>query len=145
MSNGGTGVGKIILGVGCGVMLAIVVMMGACSMLVGKAALDVNKAMEEEKARKAATLAAITIKDVDSEASSGFVTIRGRACNESSEPAAFVKIGCDYLNKGGQVVNSDFTYASSSDGIRPGACKEFTLMERNGDDWERYRVYVMND
>lgn len=145
MSNGGISVGKIILGVGCGVILAVVVMMGACSMLVGKAALDVDNAMKEEKSRKAAALAAITIKDVDSETRSGYVTIRGRACNDGSEPASFVKIGCDYLNEAGQVVNSDFTYASSSDGIQPGACKEFTLMERNNDDWERFRTYVMND
>lgn len=145
MSNGGTSVGKIILGVGCGVILAVVVMMGACSMFVGKAALDVNEAMEREKTKKAAVLAAIKIKDVDSESSSGFVTIRGRACNEGSEPARFVKIGCDYLDKSDRIVNSDFTYASSSDGIQPGACKEFTLMERNSDDWQRFRTYVMTD
>lgn len=145
MNNGGISVGKIIVGVGCGVVLAIVVLMGACSMLVGKAALDVNTAVEEEKAKRAATLAAITIKDLDSETRAGFVTIRGRACNEGAQPAAFVKIGCDYLNKAGSVVNSDFTYASSSDPIQPGACKEFTLMERNSDDWERYRTYVMTD
>jgi hypothetical protein len=85
------------------------------------------------------------IKDVDSETSGGFVTIRGRACNDGSEPATFVKIGCDYLNSEGQVVNSDFTYASSSSGIQPGACKEFTLMERNSNDWKQYRTYVMTD
>jgi hypothetical protein len=145
MSDGGMSVGKIILGVGCGVILAVVLMMGACSMFVGKAALDVNQAMEQEKTKKAAVLAAIKIKDVDSERSSGYVTIRGRACNEGDEPATFVKIGCDYLNEGGQVVNSDFTYASSADGIQPGACKEFTLMERNSDDWRRFQTYVKND
>jgi hypothetical protein len=145
MSRGGVGVGKIILGVGCGVILAVVVLMAACSMLVGKAALDVNKRMEEDSAKKAATLAAITIKDLDSETSAGYVTIRGRACNEGSEPATFVKIGCEYLGNDGQVVHSDFTYASSSDAIQPGACKEFTLMQRHSDAWARYRAYVMND
>ncbi|HVG24720.1 MAG TPA: hypothetical protein VND45_11240 [Thermoanaerobaculia bacterium] len=145
MSNGGISVGKIIVGVGCGFILAIVVIMGACSMVVGKAALDVNAAMEQEKSKKAAALASIELKDVDSETSSGYVTIRGRACNGGTEPAKFVKIGCDYLSASGQVVNSDFTYASSSDGIQPGACKEFTLMERNSRDWKRYRTYVMTD
>jgi hypothetical protein len=145
MSNGGVSVGKIVLGVGCGVVLAIAVVMGACTMLVGKAALDVNKAMEDEKTKKAATLAGIRIKDLDSETSAGFVTIRGRACNEGTQPATFVKIGCEYLNGKGQVVNSDFTYASSSDAIQPGACKQFTLMERNSNDWESYRVHVASD
>lgn len=145
MATGEISIGKIILGVGCGVVLAVAVMMGACSLFVGKTALDVNKAMEDEKARKSAALAAIKISDLESETSAGFVTIRGRACNEGSQPATFVKIGCDYLNKGGVVVNSDFTYASSSDAIQPGACKEFTLMERNSDKWERYRTYVMAD
>jgi len=42
-------------------MLAIVVMMGACSMLMSTAALDVNKAAEEKKSTKAATLAAIKV------------------------------------------------------------------------------------
>jgi hypothetical protein len=145
MSDAGVSIGKIILGVGCGVILAFVLMMGACSMFVGKAALDVNQAIEEEKTKKATALASIKIKDVDSEVSSGYVTIRGRACNEGSDPATFVKIGCDYLNKAGEIVNSDFTYASSSDGIQPGACKEFTLMERNSDDWIRFRAYVMRE
>jgi hypothetical protein len=143
--GGGLGVGKIILGVGCGVILAVVAMMGACSLFVGKAALDINEAMEKEKQKKTAALAAIQIKDLESESRSGYVTIRGRACNEGTERATFVKIGCDYLDGSGRVVNSDFTYASSSDGIQPGACKEFTLMERNSEDWERYRAYVLND
>lgn len=145
MSTGGVSIGKIILGVGCGVMLAVAAMMAACSMLVGKAALDVNQAMEEERTKKASRLAAIRITNVDSETRSGYVTIRGRACNDGTEAAPFVKIGADYFNKEEQVVNSDFTYASSSEGIQPGACKEFTLMERNSDDWERYRTYVMNE
>jgi hypothetical protein len=145
MSNGGISIGKIIVGVGCGVVLAVVMMLGACSLLLGKAAVDVNKAMEEQKVRKAATLAAIQIRDVDSQSSSGFVTIRGRACNEGSEAADFVKIGCDYLDNNGRVVNSDFTFVSSSDGIQPGACKEFTLMERNSDAWVRYRTYVIRE
>lgn len=144
-SAGGMSLGKIILGVGCGIVLAFVLIVGACSMLVGKAAVDVNKAMEDEKAKKVAALAAIKIKDIDSKTSSGYVTITGRACNEGSEPATFVKIGADFLNKQGQVVDSDFTYASSSDAIQPGACKEFSIMQRNSDDWNEYRVRVMGD
>ncbi len=88
-------------------------------MLVGKAALDVDRAMKEERVKKQATLAAITIKDLESESSSGYVTIRGKACNEGTEPAAFVKIGFEYLDASGKVVDSDFTYASSSEPIQP--------------------------
>ena len=145
MSDSGISVGKIILGVGCGVILAVAAILGTCSMLVGKAALDVNKAMEAQKSTKAATLAAIKITNLESESRAGYVTIHGRACNEGTEPATFVKIGCDYLNKSGQTVDSSFTYASSSDPIRPGACKEFSLMERNSKDWTRYSVHVMNE
>lgn len=143
VKSGGMSLGKIILGVGCGVILAVVVVVGACSMLVGKAALDVNKAMEEQKAKKAAALASIQIKSLDSKTSSGYVTITGRACNEGSEPAQFVKVQAEFLDKSGKVVDSDFTYASSSDAIQPGACKEFQIMQRNSDDWERYRVHVV--
>jgi hypothetical protein len=85
------------------------------------------------------------LKDIDSETTAGYVTIKGRACNEGGEPAKFVKIGFDYLNKSGQVVDSGFTYASSSDGIQPGACKEFSTMQRNSDDWARYNVRIIGD
>jgi len=137
--------GKIILGVGCGVVLAFVAILGACTVLVGKAAVDVDQAMKDQQAKKAATLAAIRIKDLDSESRSGYVTIRGRACNDGSEPAPFVKIGFEFLNSAGQVVDSSFTYASSTDAIQPGACKEFSTMQRNSDDWSRYRAQVVND
>ncbi len=142
---GGVSLAKIVLGVGCGVMLGLVVMMAACSMIVGKAALDVDSAMKEERAKKLATLAAIKIKNLESETSSGYVTIRGKACNEGAEPATFVKIGFEYLNASGNVVDSDFAYASSSEPIQPGACKEFMTMQRNSDDWVTYRARVAPD
>lgn len=143
--SSGMSIGKIILGVGCGVILAVVVLMGACSILVGKAALDVETSMQEEAAKKRALLAQIKIKDLDSETSSGYVTIRGKACNEGPEAASFLKIGFEYLNKLGQVVDSDFTYASSTDAIQPGACKEFSTMKRNSNDWEKYRARVLTE
>jgi Na+-transporting methylmalonyl-CoA/oxaloacetate decarboxylase gamma subunit len=140
MAEGTTSFTKIMLGVGCGIVLAVVLLMAVCSACVGNVAMK----MDQQKREKRDALNAIDIKDLDASRTSGYATITGRACNNGSTKVDFVKIQAEFLDESGKVIDTDFTYAASSDGIEPGTCKGFSIMQKSA-GWERYRVHVMSE
>ena len=130
-------------GVGCGVMLAVIVMLGMCSMCVGKVALDATQQIEKQKQEKKQSLASLEIKDPEGELDGDWFKVRGRVCNGGSVPVDFVKVQADFLDRSGKVIDTNWTYAVSSAQLAPGACKSFQIMQQVGREAKKYRVYVL--
>jgi|GEM_PF-4525254 len=134
---------KIMFGVGCGLMLAVFVMLGTCTMCVGKVALDASQQIEKQKEEKKQSLASMAIKDAEGEIDGDWFKVTGRVCNGGSVPVDFVKVQADFLDRSGNVVDTDWTYAISSAQLAPGACRSFQLMQRTGRKAAKYRVHVV--
>lgn len=132
-------------GVGCGVMLAVLVLLGMCSMCVGKVALDATQQIEKQKQQKKQSLASLEIKDPEGELDGDWFKVRGRICNGGSVPVDYVKVQADYLDSSGNVIDTNWTYAISSAPLTPGACKSFEIMQQVGRKAKKYRVYVLED
>jgi Na+-transporting methylmalonyl-CoA/oxaloacetate decarboxylase gamma subunit len=142
MAESGSSFWKIMFGVGCGVVLAVLVMLGMCTMCVGKVALDTTQQIEKQKQEKKQSLASLEIKDAEGEIDGEWFKVRGRVCNGGSVPVNYIKVQADFLDRSGNVVDTDWTYAISSEQLAPGACKSFEIMQRTGRKARKYRVYV---
>ena len=144
MADGGSSFLKIMIGVGCGVVLAVVALLGMCTMCVGKVAVDTSQRIEQQKQEKRQLLAALEIRDQEGEIDGEWFKVKGRVCNNGIAPISYVKVQADFLDKAGRVADTDFTYAVASENLAPGACKSFEIMQRAGKA-RRYRVYVVNE
>jgi len=132
-------------GVGCGVVLAVLVMLGMCTMCVGKVALDTTQQIEKQKQDKKQALASVEIKDQEGELDGDWFKVTGRVCNGGSMPVSYVKVQADFLDRSGSVVDTNWTYAVSSEALSSGSCKSFEIMQRAGSKAKRYRVYVLQE
>jgi hypothetical protein len=140
LANGGT-FWKIMMGVGCGITLAVLALLSMCTACIGKVALDV----EQQKEAKRRALTAVEVRDLEGEIDGDWFKVRGRVYNGGSEPVSFVKVQAEFLDRKGDVVDTDYTYAVSSEPLAAGASKTFDIMQRAGNRGERYRVTVMRD
>ena len=143
--TGGTSFGKIVLGVGCGVVLAVVAMLGMCTMCVGKVAMDATQAVEKEKREKQQALAAVDIQDLHGERDGEWIKITGRVHNGGGAAVTFVKVQAEFLDKRDNVIDTDWTYAVSSEPLQPGQSKSFDIMQRAGTKASDYRVHVVQE
>ena len=145
MPDGGSSFGKIVLGVGCGVVLAVLAMLGMCTMCVGKVAVDASQHIEKQKQEKQQALAALRIDDLEGEKDGEWMKIRGRVHNAGTSAVTYVKIEAQFLDARGNVVDTDWTYAVTSEPLQPGESRSFDIMQRTGRKASRYRVSVMTD
>lgn len=145
MGEGSTSFWKIFLGVGCGIVLAVALLMGACTACVGKAALEVSKQQEAKTQQRTNELAALEIRDLEGEKDGEWIKVRGRLYNGGTTPVSFVKVQAEFLDESGAVIDKDWTYAVSSDQLNPGESKSFNMMQKAGEKASRYNVSVITE
>jgi hypothetical protein len=143
MAEGGSNFWKIALGVGCGVVLAVLALLGMCTAIVGKVAVDASEQMEKQKSEKHQALASLEIRDVKGEREYGYLKIRGRVQNGGTAPVRFVKVEAQFTDKAGNVIDKDFTYAVSSEPLNPGESKTFEIMQRANSSIDSFTVHVV--
>lgn len=71
-----------------------------------------------------------------------YIYVSGAVKNNTQNPVYFVKIQVDYLDNSGNVVDSDWTYSNSTDGLQPNAQKYFDVMTRRYGDYTKFKVSI---
>lgn len=129
---------KIAVGVGCGILLAILAVFVGCTLLLGYGAFKV----QEENAAKARD---IEVRIDDFRQEGDWFYVDGTVTNTGNVAATFVKINVDFVTSSNSVVDSDWTYAVDSSPLQPGAARKFTVQQRATQGVETVRARVLVD
>jgi hypothetical protein len=133
--------------IGIGIFIGFLLMMGACAAcFVGTMNRTLNDSTAlETRNREAAAARTLMLEDVTGKKEHGFFTVTGRVKNTGNEPASFVKVNIEYLDKNDKVLDSDSTYAVGADTIAPGNSKVFTIMSGEVRGVIKYRCFIYKD
>ena len=124
---------KIALGVGCGILLATAALVGGCVFLFGYG-------IVKQDAQRRLEIAAIEIGELEGKTRGDWYTITGTVTNTGDRRVRFVKVECDLEHRSGEIIDTDWTYAVSSEGLAPGASKSFDMSMRHRDKRFLYPV-----
>lgn len=131
---------KIAAGVGCGILAAIAISIITCA---GCIAVNMRNISDTENK----ALSHIEIEDIKGEmdSDSRYVRITGKVRNTGNTGVSYVKVGVDLLDKNDTVVDTDWTYAVSSESLQPGAAKSFDILVPKDKRMKKFNCYVIAD
>lgn len=66
--------------------------------------------------------------------------VRGSVKNEGATPITYFEVRAEYLNKKGEVVDTDYT--NSTERLNPGASKKFEIMHRRSPEFKKVSVSI---
>jgi len=69
----------------------------------------------------------------------------GRVRNNGKSTVKFVKVEVEWLDQNEKVLDTDWTYAVSGDGLRPGGAKSFQIMTPADNRMKKYRYFIKKD
>ncbi|WP_281868035.1 FxLYD domain-containing protein [Brevibacillus parabrevis] len=93
-----------------------------------------------EQARRDANPLEITEKNgkVDGD----YIYVTGAVKNNGSKSLSYIKVKVTYLDVNNQVIDTDWTYAVASEGLRPNEQKYFEVMTKHRAKMKRYSVEI---
>ncbi|MBZ5727343.1 MAG: FxLYD domain-containing protein [Acidobacteriia bacterium] len=128
-----------------GVVLLVASLAVPTTSWIGLVALKIGSSVAETKQAKNASLSAIAFEDVKGYIDGGYMYCKGKVRNNGSTAVSFVKVQVEWLDRAGNVLDTDYTYAVSSDSLRPGGAKTFEIMSRADPRMKRFRYKVQED
>ncbi|KAF1085680.1 hypothetical protein SPSYN_01824 [Sporotomaculum syntrophicum] len=69
-----------------------------------------------------------------------YIYITGRVKNVSNKDINYFEVRCDFLDKNDQVLDSDYTNDNLV--LKPGEMREFEIMHRYKDEYEKYKLLI---
>ena len=125
-----------------GVVLLVVSLAVPTTSWLGLVVFKVGSSVAETQQAKKASLSAIAFEDVEGYIDGGYMYCKGKVRNNGSTAVTFVKVEVEWLDSAGKVLDTDYTYAVSGDGLRPGGAKTFEIMSRADPHMKRFRYHV---
>ena len=104
-----------------------------------------NEKREKEKKERKEALRNISFEDVTAEFGRYFMVVEGKIRNKGIRRIENVKVGVEWMDKNGAVVDTDRAYAVGYEGIDPGGEKSFSISTRLDKKAERFRHYIIED
>lgn len=134
--GGGTSFWKVFFGVVAGIAVVGGCVIGACVMLLGKAAVNVA---ESEKARQQyATRMSVEVTEFVGER--GYSHVRGSITNNGDKTVKYWRANVRFRDKAGAVIDTAMT--NSLETLGPGESKNFDVMHRTDPRFKTVTVDV---
>lgn len=86
----------------------------------------------------------IEITEKHAKVDGDYIYVTGAVKNNTKSSLYYVKVKVEYLDDYKNVVDSDWTYVNSSDGLQPNAQKYFDMMTKINGTTKNYRVSIMD-
>ncbi|WDF52326.1 FxLYD domain-containing protein [Paenibacillus sp. KACC 21273] len=86
----------------------------------------------------------LEITDKNAKVDDSYIYVTGAVKNNTKYPVYYVKVKVEYLDVSNNVIDSDWTYVNSGDGLQPNAQKYFDMMTRKNGDTKNYRLSVID-
>lgn len=122
-----------------GVILLLVTLAIPTISWIGLFAVNVGDAMQEAKVEKRQALENIGFEEIKGYIDGNYMYLEGKVRNNGSKDVEFVKVTVEWLDANEKVLDTDWTYAVSGDGLRPGAAKSFKIMTTVDKSMEKFR------
>ena len=100
--------------------------------------------LKKERERREA-LRNVVIEDVKGELGRTSMVVEGKVRNKGIRRVENVKVSVEWMDKNGKVLDTDWTYAVSSVGLRPGGAKSFRISTRLDKKAERFWCRIIKD
>jgi uncharacterized protein (TIGR02588 family) len=131
--------------IAAGVVLLVVTLAVPTMSWVGLVVFKVGSHVAETQQAKKAALSAIAFEGVQGYIDGDYMYCKGKVRNNGSTTADFVKVEVEWLDSGGTVLDTDYTYAVAAEGLKPGGAKTFEIMSRADFRMKGFRCYVKQD
>jgi hypothetical protein len=133
--------------IGIGIVVGMLVAMGGCVAcgiyFVGNAGRQVQEAQQEKERSIAAAIQLLQFEDVNGKTQYSYTTVSGRVRNNSKMTFEWVKVGVDWSDEHGQLIDSGYTYLVAGEALQPGAAKAFQIMNREDKRALKYRMKIL--
>ncbi|HEX7014680.1 MAG TPA: FxLYD domain-containing protein [Cyclobacteriaceae bacterium] len=102
----------------------------------------INTIEQEQQAEAQDKLQNIQFEDVRIFHEGNFMYCEGKVRNTGTKKFDYVKVKVEWLDKGGTILDTDFTYAVGGEGLAPNEAKSFSIMTPSDSRMQSGRYYV---
>lgn len=85
----------------------------------------------------------LSFEDVEGYTKYDNMYLEGKVRNNGSTTVKFVKVGVEWKDKYGTIIDTDWTYAIGGEGLRPGAAKSFKIISNEDPKMKKFRYYII--
>lgn len=124
--------------VASGIIMMILVFTVAPICVIGSFAFALSKGVQKVEHDRRAAIANLAFEDVNASRSGSYMYLKGRARNNGSTEAEFVKVEVNWLDKEGSIVDTGETFVVGVEKLEPGAAKSFEIMAPANSKIARY-------
>lgn len=97
-----------------------------------------------EKERQIKLETPLEIHDKKGQRDGDYVYTSGAIKNVGDQDYSYIKVRVTHLDEDNNVIDTDWTYAVSSEGLRPGEQKYFEIMTKHREGMKRYKFEIMD-
>lgn len=102
-----------------------------------------NAINQEQLAETEDKLENIKFEEVQIFSRDNFMYCEGKIRNTGMREFDFVKVKVEWLDGGGTILDTDYTYAVGSEGLAPNEAKSFSIMAPSDSKMQRARYYII--
>lgn len=132
--------------IGSGITLLVLTLVLPPLFLIGIYADNVNSSMIESKNKEKMELLEkklnIEFEDVKVHSSGNYMYCEGKIRNTGSQILDFIKVKVEWLDINGTIIDTDYTYAISDEGLKPNEAKSFKIMTPYDRKMKSARYYI---
>jgi len=128
-----------------GVVLLLTSIVVPLVSVIGVSAHRVGQALYEQNTQKQSALSNLDFEDVKGYSRDEYMHIEGKLRNNGDTPITYVKVGVEYLDKNGTILDTDWTYAVGGEQLVPGAAKSFRVMTKRDGRMTKFRYKILNN
>jgi hypothetical protein len=131
--------------IAAGVLLLVVTLAVPTMSWIGLVVFKVGSEVAETQQAKKAALSAIAFETVQGYIDGDYMYCKGKVRNNGSTTVEFVKVEVEWLDSAGTVLDTDYTFAVSGEGLKPGGAKTFEIMSHADLRMKQFRYHVKED
>jgi hypothetical protein len=130
-----------------GVALLLMVLIIPSVLGIGLVAHRVGGAITDlgEYSKKPSPAQSISISEVKGFIDGDYMYLKGKITNYGTETFRYVKVGVNWYDNNGRMLDTDYTYAVGAEGLAPKATKSFEIMTKADNSMANYNYYIMEE
>ncbi len=102
-----------------------------------------NTIEQERKTETQDKIQSIKFEDVKISNRGNYMYCEGKVRNTGSMTYEYIKVKVEWLDKSGTILDTDYTYAVSGEGLSPNEAKSFSIMTRSDSKMTNGRYYII--
>ncbi len=128
-----------------GLVLLLISIVVPLVSVIGVSGYRIGQALHEQDVQKKTALSKLAFEDVKGYPDGEYMYVEGKIRNNGNTSVTYVKVGVEYLDRNGTILDTDWTYAAGADQLRPSAAKSFRIMTKRDPRMTNFRYQLLNN